>query len=257
MALLELQEKQGVAHVVLTDPPLNRFSMELAGELRQAIADAKALGVRALLVRAEGDNFSAGADVNMFLDLGEDDARQGLGEFMEMVHELERAPFPTLAALNGVCIAAGLEVALACDLIWAAEGGQLGQLEALIGATPFAGGSQRLVARVGLGRAKEMVMTGQLYPVEKMEAWGLVNRVVPAADLAEKAAAFAQRLADGPTRAHAVTKEVMRTHLEDGLHRADEVLPGLGAGVMVTEDLQNGVKAFLAGDPGSASFSGR
>lgn len=257
MALVEVERHGELAHAVLSDPPLNTFSMELARDLSAAVAEVSSSDARALLLRAEGEHFSAGADVNMFIGLSEEEARGGLDEFMEMVHQLERLEIPTLAAVQGACVAAGLEVALGCDLIWAADEAQLGQLEAMIGATPFAGGSQRLVARAGAGRAKEMVMTGGLYPAEKMLEWGVVQRVVPTADLREKAERFAARLAAGPTRAHAVTKQVMRAHLEGGLEQADAILPELGATVMVTEDLQNGVKTFLEQGPGKAEFNGR
>jgi enoyl-CoA hydratase len=257
MALVEVERHDGVAHAVLRDPPLNRFSLDLARDLSAAVKEVGSSNARALLLRAEGEHFSAGADVNMFIGLTEEEARGGLGEFIDMVHELERLPIPTLAALQGACVAAGLEVAMGCDLIWAADNAQLGQLEALIGATPFAGGSQRLVGRVGAGRAKEMVLTGGLYPAEKMLEWGLVQRVVPVDALEEKASRFAERLAAGPTRAHAVTKEVMRTQLERGLEEADAILPALGAKVMVTDDLQNGVKVFLEKGPGQAVFEGR
>ena len=97
-------------------------------------------------------------------------------------------PVPTVAAVHGLCLAAGLEVALTADLIWAAEGAQLGLVEAVIGATPFGGGTQRLVARAGAGRAAEAVLTGRPYPAQTMLEWGVVNRVVPDAELHDEGA---------------------------------------------------------------------
>ena len=98
-----------------------------------------------------------------------------------MIRRFGEIPIPTVAAVQGLCLAAGLEVALSCDLIWAAEGCNLGLVEAVIGATPFGGGTQRLVARAGAGRAAEAVLTARAYPAETMLDWGVVNRVVPAA----------------------------------------------------------------------------
>ena len=115
-----------------------------------------------------------------------------------MIRRFAEIPVPTVAAVQGLCLAAGLEVALSCDLIWAAEGTQLGLVEGVIGATPFGGGTQRLVARAGAGRAAEAVLTARPYPADTMLQWGVVNRVVAADDLHEKARAFAERLASGP-----------------------------------------------------------
>ena len=100
----------------------------------------------------------------MFLDRDEAAARELIEEFMPVIRRFAEIPVPTVAAVQGLCLAAGLEVALSCDLIWAAEGTQLGLVEAVIGATPFGGGTQRLVARAGAGRAAEAVLTGRPYP---------------------------------------------------------------------------------------------
>src|SRR4029079_18961999 len=128
---------------------------------------------------------------------------------------------PTVAAVQGLCLAAGLEVALGCDLIWAAEGAQLGLVEAGIGATPFGGGTQRLVARAGAGRAAEAVLTARPYPAETMLQWGVWNRGLPRAELLDKARAFAGRLAAGPTLAHAASKRMIRLAVDEGVEAAD------------------------------------
>ena len=126
-------------------------------------------------MRAEGDNFSAGANVEMFLGRDETAARELLEEFLPAIRRFAEIEVPTVAVVQGFCLAAGLEVALSCDLIWAAEGTQLGLVEAVIGATPFGGGTQRLVARAGAGRAAEAVLTGRAYPAETMLEWGVVE----------------------------------------------------------------------------------
>ena len=141
--------------------------------------------------------------------------------------------------------------------IWAAEGAQLGLVEGVIGATPFGGGTQRLVARAGSGRAAEAVLTGRPYPAETMLDWGVVNRVVAAEDLLEKARSFAQRLAAGPTRAHAATKRMIQLAVDEGVKAADAALPEAGARVMASEDLQSGARSLLEKGPGHATFTGR
>jgi enoyl-CoA hydratase/carnithine racemase len=164
---------------------------------------------------------------------------------------------PTVAAVHGLCLAAGLEVALSCDLIWAAEGTQLGLVEAVIGATPFGGGTQRLVARAGAGRAAEAVLSARAYPAETMLDWGVVNRVLPGDELVEKARAFTERLAAGPTLAHAATKRMIRIAVDQGVDAADAALPEAGARVMASADLQNGARSLLEKGPGQATFEGR
>ena len=246
-----------VGEIVLADPPLNLFGMELARSLVDAATEARDSDARAILVRAEGDNFSAGANVEMFLDRDEAAARELIEEFIPGIRRFAEIPVPTVAAVQGLCLAAGLEVALSCDLIWAAEGCNLGLVEAVIGATPFGGGTQRLVARAGAGRAAEAVLTGRAYPAETMLDWGVVNRVVPAAELLEKARAFAQRLAAGPTVAHRATKRMIQITVDEGVEAADAALPGEGAKVMASEDLQNGARTLLEKGPGKATFTGR
>jgi len=257
MAKVEFKQDGDVGEIALADPPLNLFSLELSRALAGAAAEARDSDARAILVRAEGDNFSAGANVEMFIGRDEKAARELIEEFMPAIRNFAEIEVPTLAAVQGLCLAAGLEVALSCDLIWAAEGTMLGLVEAVIGATPFGGGTQRLVARAGAGRATEAVLTARPYPAETMLEWGVVNRVVPAAELHEKARAFAARLAAGPTLAHAATKRMIRLTVDEGVEAADAALPDEGARVMASEDLQSGAKTLLEKGPGKATFEGR
>ena len=115
-----------VGEIVIADPPLNLFGLELSRDLASAAAEAGDSAARAVLIRAEGDNFSAGANVEMFLDRDEAAARELIEEFMPVIRSFAEIEAPTVAAVQGLCLAAGLEVALSCDLIWAAEGTQLG-----------------------------------------------------------------------------------------------------------------------------------
>jgi enoyl-CoA hydratase/carnithine racemase len=257
MAKAEFSLDGAVGEIEISDPPLNLFGLELSRDLAGAAAEARDSDARAILVRAEGDNFSAGANVEMFLDRDEAAARELIEEFMPAIRNFAAIDVPTVAAVQGLCLAAGLEVALSCDLIWAAEGSQLGLVEGVIGATPFAGGTQRLVARAGAGRAAEAVLTARAYPAETMLAWGVVNRVLPDADLTDKTRSFAGRLAAGPTLAHSATKRMIRLAVDEGVEAADEVLPESGAKVMASEDLQNGARALLEKGPGNATFDGR
>ncbi len=257
MARAEFKLKGDVGEIVIADPPLNLFGLDLSRDLATAAEQAHHSTARAILVSAEGDHFSAGANVEMFIGRDEAAARELIEEFIPVIRRFAEIDVPTVAAVQGLCLAAGLEVALSCDLIWAAEGAQLGLVEAVIGATPFGGGTQRLVARAGAGRAAEAVLTGRTYPAETMLEWGVVNRVVAAENLHEKAREFAGRLAAGPTLAHAATKRMIRIAVDDGVDAADRDLPEVGANVMASEDLQNGARTLLEKGPGHATFEGR
>jgi enoyl-CoA hydratase len=257
MASAEFRLDGKVGEIVIADPPLNLFGLELARALAGAVGEAGDSPARAVLVRAEGDHFSAGANVEMFLGRDESAARELIDEFLPAIRRFAEIEVPTVAAVHGLCLAAGLEVALSCDLIWAADDAQLGLVEAVIGGTPFAGGTQRLVARAGAGRAAEAVLSARTYPAETMREWGVVNRVLPAGELHEKARAFAERLAEGPTLGHAATKTMIRLAVDEGVEAADAALPDVGARVMASQDLQNGARTLLEKGPGYATFEGR
>jgi enoyl-CoA hydratase/carnithine racemase len=257
MAKAEFSLDGAVGEIAISDPPLNLFGLELSRDLASAAAEARDSDARAILVRAEGDNFSAGANVEMFLDRDEAAARELIEEFMPAIRNFAAIDVPTVAAVQGLCLAAGLEVALSCDLIWAAEGSQLGLVEGVIGATPLGGGTQRLVARAGAGRAAEAVLSARTYSAETMLDWGVVNRMVPGPELLEKTRSFVERLAAGPTLAHAATKRMIRLAVDEGVQAADQALPEAGAKVMASEDLQNGARTLLEKGPGNAIFEGR
>jgi len=242
--------------VTIADPPLNLFDRGLVDGVSQAFDTAIADPPRALVLRAEGKVFTAGVDVNVFHGLSEPDARAFAGELLAITRKIEDLPFPTLAVVHGLCLTAGFELSLACDMIWAAESASFGLVEAVVGVTPFMGGTQRVAERAGPARARELVMTGALHSAETLERWNVVNRVVGDADLEEKAMAFAHRLAAGPTRAHAATKQIVRAQTDEGTRAADAATPEIAAALFETEDLREAVKTFLAEGPGKASFSG-
>jgi enoyl-CoA hydratase/carnithine racemase len=257
MAKVRFTVEDEVGEIVLADPPLNLFGMDLARDLVSAVEQARASAARAILVRAEGDNFSAGANVEIFIDRDHSAGRALIDEFMPVIRGFAEIPVPTVAAVHGLCLAAGLEIALSCDMIWAAEGTQLGLPEAVIGATPFGGGTQRLVARAGAARAAEAVLTARIYPAETMLEWGVVNRIVAAEDMLEKARAFARQLAAGPTLAHAATKRMIHLTVDAGVDAADAALPEVGAQVIASNDLQDGARTLLEKGPGHATFTGK
>jgi len=246
-----------VAEIVISNPPLNLWGPELIADVEDGVARAAAERPRALLVRAEGDVFSAGVDVHVFEGLDAQSATALTERLLALTHALEDLPLPTLAVVHGLCLTAGLELSLACDLMWAGEGVQFGLVEKVVGITPLMGGTQRMAERAGTARAREFVMTGRLYDAETLHAWGVVNRVVAPADLLAKSRRFAADLAAGPTIAHAATKAIVRAQADHGTRGADERTAALTSHLFETEDCRNAVQSFLQEGPGKATFTGK
>ncbi len=257
---IRIERDEAVASIVLDNPPLNLFGDEVFAGLEACLDEIEAADdVRCVVWRAEGEIFSGGVDVNVFQRLvdAEEDGSRTFGALLGPVQRIEAMPVPTLAIVHGLCLTAALEVALGCDLIWAAESASFGLVEAVVGLTPGAGGTQRMAERAGPGRAREFVYTGGRFDAATLERWNVVNRVLPDEELLEKGMRFAQRLAAGPTRAHAATKRIVRGYLEGGVARADELTPEVAGALFETADLQNAVASFLRDGPGKARFEGK
>jgi len=246
-----------VGFVVLDDQPLNLFGVELCNDILSALEEAEGDGIRALVVRAEGKVFTGGVDVHVFDDKTPPQAEALFRDLVKITHKLEDMPWPTIASVHGLCLTAGLELALACDMIRASESARFGLVETVIGLTPLMGGTQRIAERAGPARARELVMSGDLYDAATLERWNVVSRVLPDDDLEAAAREFAKRLASGPTLAHHATKRIVRAYLEEGVRGADAVTAQIGAPLFETDDLRRAVETFLAEGPGKATFEGR
>jgi enoyl-CoA hydratase/carnithine racemase len=247
-----------VGTVTLDSPPLNLLGRELISDLQAAFQQvASAHGLRALVLRGEGKVFSAGADVALFAGMGAAQLGPLIDSFIDLGHRIERLPFPTIAAVHGTCMAGGFELALFCDLIWAAEGTMLGLPETRLGIVPLAGGVERVAARAGLGRARVVALGGDLHTAEELQAWGVIDRVLANDELQSAAERFARRLAAGPTRAFSVVKDLIRAYSTDGIAGADALLIDAAVGLFDTEDARGGIQSFLKSGPGHAVFTGR
>lgn len=257
MAHVRYERDGEVGEIVLGSPPLNLFGEGLMADLRTAVDQVMADRPRALIIRAEGKVFTAGVDVEVFSGLDRAAADELTGRLLALAHDVEDLPFPTLAVVHGLCLTAGLELSLACDLLWAADDARFGLVEKVVGITPLMGGTQRMAERAGSARAREFVMTGDLYPATVLESWGVVNRVLPAGELLEGARGFAAGLAAGPTVAHAATKAIVRAQADHGTRGADDRTAALTSHLFETEDSRNAVASFLAEGPGKATYSGR
>ena len=224
----------GVALLRIDRPPMNALSLALLGELADA---AVSLG-------------AAGFEIAEFDD--QERARRVGERFRAAFDAIGEIPRPVIAAVNGFALGGGLELAMACDLRIAADTARLGQPEILLGLIPGAGATQRLPRLVGPARAKEMIWSGRQVKADEAERIGLVDRVVPAAELLE-AAGFA----GGAVVAMGLPKRVIDRGLGGPLDDGLDLEADAFVEVFATEDAAIGVRSFLQDGPGTADFVGR
>lgn len=258
MSVVRLErEASGLAVASFDSPPLNLFNREMFEDLRTAVAAVEAEPPRALLFRAEGRSVSGGVDVHEFDGLTPGRASELWDELIGLVERVEALPLPVVFAAHALTLTAAFELALGCDLILAGRSAQFGLVEKVVGLTPSMGGTQRLAERAGSGRARHFVMSGELFDAETLEGWGVVNLVFDDEGFDERARAYAADLAAGPTKAHAMTKHILRRYRGGGIPAADQAVREDAGDLFATEDLQRAVKTFLAQGPGHAEFQGR
>jgi enoyl-CoA hydratase len=245
-----------LAVITLDSPPLNLFDRAMVDGLWDAVRSVAASDARGLLIQAAGRAVSGGVDVHEFAPLTPETGEALWREWFGMIHDIEDLPMPTVFAAHALCLTAAFEVALACDLLLAAPAARFGLVEIVVGLTPSMGGPQRLAMRAGPARARELIYTGGLYDAATLERWNVVNAVLSDEDFAAAARAYALRLANGPTRAHAATKAIVAAAVAGGSRAADEVTPGISAALFATADLQGAVASFLKNGPGKATYTG-
>jgi enoyl-CoA hydratase len=252
------ERRDAVALVTIDNPPMNALSAALLDELEAEIdaLDADA-GVRAIVLRGGGERaFVAGADIKEFPALRESASEGGSARGIQRLgHRMDAADTPFVAAIHGYCLGGGLELAMCCDVRICADNATLGQPEIQLGLIPGGGGTQRLPRLVGQGRAMFLNLTGDFVDADTAHQWGLVERVVPAAELEGAAIAIADRIASRSPHAVAVLRELARTTrdlpLGEGLRReADGFVRCLRS-----EDGAEGVASFIEKRP--PVFSGR
>ncbi len=259
MALVQTDDRGAVRHVVLNRPEKrNAFNDELVlalGEaLRAAAADAS---VHCVVIRAHGPMFSSGMDLGSLNALADDPGtlRPFRREIIEVWNLPEEMAKPTICAIHGACIGGALELALACDLRVSAADAVMGLPETRIGLIPDVGGSSRLPAVVGLGRAKELIMTGKMIDGAEAERIGLVNRVAPAEELDAAVDALAGELLACAPLAVGLAKRVMDASARPALSTSLELEVTMQQLCAQSEDFAEGARAFA--ERRQPEFSGR
>lgn len=244
-----------IAVLTFDNGPLNLFDRAMFDAVTADIADLVSDPPRAVLLRSEGKVTSAGVDVHVFDGLSAEQAADlWRGLFAAIAHPLESLPCPTIYAAHGLTLTAAFEISLACDIILAGPKARFGLVETVVGLTPSMGGPQRLAERAGSGRARELVMTGDLYDAQTLKEWGVINQIHDDVDAA--ALALTHRLADGPTVAHAATKQIVAAWRSGGIAHADDITSEVSGALFETEDLRRAVKSFLEVGPGEATYTG-
>jgi len=246
----------GVALLRIDRPPMNALSLALLGELADtAVSLATDPAVKAVVVAGGERAFAAGFEIAEFDD--QERARRVGERFRAAFDAFGDIPRPVIAAVNGFALGGGLELAMACDLRIAADTARLGQPEILLGLIPGAGATQRLPRLVGPARAKEMIWSGRQVKADEAERIGLVDRVVPAAELLEAATNWAAGFAGGAVVAMGLAKRVIDRGLDGPLDDGLDLEADAFVEVFATEDAAIGVRSFLQDGPGKADFVGR
>jgi enoyl-CoA hydratase/carnithine racemase len=241
----------GVAVLTLDNPPLNLVTLELTRRLGEALtALAGDPAVRVVVVTGAGRRaFCAGSDVREFPGVVEDVVGRKLRRENEVFGQLDDFPRPTVAALNGLALGGGLELAACCDLLVAGADVRVGLPEVKLGVIPGSGGTVRVARRVGEGRAKELIYLGEPIDAPTALAWGLVNRVVPPGEELAVALAVARTLAAGPPEALRLAKQAVDVAFDTTEDQAIARSLALSDRVFRSADCREGVRAFLAKEP--------
>jgi enoyl-CoA hydratase/carnithine racemase len=244
--LVDLTIDDQVAVLRLQRPPANAIDLALGEELQAVIRDASGRPeVGALVITGGPKIFAAGADIKAMATWGPEEVRpsvDALGGACELLEAIDRI---SIAAINGYALGGGLELALGCDLRYAATDAKLGQPEIGLGVIPGAGGTQRLVRLLGPGRTRELVYSGRIVDAEEALRLGIVERVLPGDEVLATAIEDARRFANGPRQALAAAKAAIAAAI------ASPGAPGVQAereaflALFGTPDQREGMAAFL------------
>ena len=235
---------------------LNALDAKTIAELGEVVARAEAdRAVKALVLTGAGEKaFVAGADIAAMSTMSPLDARRFAETAHAILARMEALPIVTIAAVNGFALGGGCEVAMACDLVYASEKARFGQPEVNLGLIPGFGGTQRLTRRVGLPRALELILTGDLVDAPRAKEMGLVLEVLPAAELLTFAKAQARKIAAKGPVAVAAAKRAAREGADADLRTANELERQAFSALFGTEDAREGMRAFVEKRP--AAFKG-
>lgn len=250
-----LEKKDAIAKVTLNIPErLNPLDLVMREELKDAFSDiGKDKTIRVVVMTGAGKAFCAGGDVTTMEGIKAPAGRDRMKSVQEIVRLMTTLEKPIIAAVNGFATGAGLNIALACDIIIASENAKFRESFVMIGLIPDLGGFYSLSLRVGVPRAKELMFTGRLFDAREADAMGLVNKVVPHAELETEVMELARQLANGPSRVYAMIKSALNLWPMN-LQAFLELEANLQSVAFATQDFDEGRRAFL--EKRKPSFTG-
>lgn len=245
---LLVSSKDGITTLTINQPQtLNSLSPAILSELAEQVAELQAdPAVKVVIITGAGAKaFVAGGDIAAMQPLGPLEAREVVRNAQQLFNNIEFGKKIFIAAINGYALGAGCELALACDIRIAAEGAKLGQPEVKLGIIPGWGGTQRLPRLVGKGKAKELMLTGDMLCATEAKELGLVNQVVPAEQLLDSAWAMAHKIAGKSQSAVRLIKQAVDNGMEMTIDKAFHYEAELFALCFATHDQKEGMQAFL------------
>ena len=255
---VRLEVDGAVGTIRLDRPPMNALNTQVQEELRAAAADAtNRAEVRAVVVYGGPKVFAAGADIKEMAEMSYTQMVDRAAGLQSAFTAVARIPKPVVAAVTGYALGGGCELALTADYRVCADDAKLGQPEIKLGVIPGAGGTQRLTRLVGPSKAKDIVFTGRFVGAEEALRIGLVDRVVPAADVHQAAVEWAAQFAGGPAYALRAAKEAIDAGIEVDLDTGLAIERQQFAALFATEDRTIGMRSFIEQGPGKARFEGR
>jgi enoyl-CoA hydratase/carnithine racemase len=255
---VRVERDEAIATIRLDRPPMNALNAQVQDELAAAAAQVGAdHAIRAVVVYGGGKVFAAGADIKEMADASYVRVAEDSRRLQAAFTAVAKIPKPVVAAVSGYALGGGLELALCADFRVAGEGARLGQPEMLLGVIPGAGGTQRLPRLIGPARAKDIIYTGRFVPAAEAREIGLVDKVVPDADVYQAARDLVARYATGPALALRAAKQAIDDGLDADLGTGLEIERLHFAGLFATEDQRAGMRSFIENGPGKATFTGR
>jgi enoyl-CoA hydratase/carnithine racemase len=255
---VRVEVQDAVATIRLDRPPVNALDAQMQEEIRAAATEVgERSDVHAVVLWGGDRVFAAGADVKEMAGMSAAEMAARSGDLQGSFTAVALVPKPVVAAVTGYALGGGCELALCADVRIAADDARLGQPEILLGIIPGAGGTQRLARLVGPARAKDLVFTGRTVDAAEALSIGLVDRVVPAAQVFATAHDWAERLAAGPAVALRAAKEAIDRGLDSDLASGLELERALFASLFDTADQKTGMRSFVEQGPGKAVFEGR
>jgi enoyl-CoA hydratase/carnithine racemase len=252
-----LETTDGIGTIRLNRPKVNALNDQVTEELAAAARAAAAGEVRAVVIYGGERVFAGGADIKDMAEAGYAEMTARAARLHEAMNLLAGLGKPVVAAITGYALGGGLEVALAADFRVAGESARLGQPEILLGVIPGAGGTQRLPRLIGPAKAKDLVFSGRMVNAAEALAIGLVDQVVPDADVYQAAVDMVKRYAAGPALALRAAKQAIDAGLGVELATGLELERVQFAALFGTEDQRAGMRSFLENGPGKATFTGR